>query len=350
MNWKDRSHLVPTNAGDGETINPESLASSSEPPPQEGPLLDAYSEALVQAVERVAPSVVTLYTRKGRHRARTGTGSGFILSGDGLVLTNSHVVHGADHIEVLLADGRRPDCVLRGEDPDTDLAVLRVYAPNLKPAVLGDSKALRVGQLAIAIGNPLGFQASVTAGVVSALGRSLRSISGRLMDDILQTDAALNPGNSGGPLVNSRGEVIGVNTATIPSAQGLCFAIGINTAKWVAGLLLRDGKVRRSYLGIAGQNVSLGREAAQKMGRQQSTGVLVMGVEPHGPAWGAGVREGDVLIQFDQQPVRGIDDLHRLLTHQAIGIPKDLLVWRSGDTRALRVLPSENPTHPAPGS
>ena len=306
------------------------------PPPDAG-LLDAYSQAVVRAVESVGPSVVKIEAR-GR-----GAGSGFIISPDGLVLTNSHVVHGADSVDVVLHDGRRPDAVLVGEDPHTDLAVLRVYAPNLNPVRLGDSKTLRVGQLAIAISNPYGFHATVTAGVVSALGRSLRSASGRLMDDIVQTDAALNPGNSGGPLVNSQGDVIGVNTAVILPAQGICFAIAINTAKLVTGWLVRDGRVRRSYIGMGGQNVDLPRRVVRFHGLEQTGGVLVLQVEPNRPASEAGIREGDIIVAFGGNAISGIDDLHRHLTGDTILQPCPVTLLRSNDKREVIVLPRELP-------
>jgi S1-C subfamily serine protease len=308
----------------------------------DGALLDAYSDAVVRAVETVGPSVVKIEarSRRGGSEAR-GAGSGFIISPDGLVLTNSHVVHGASSVDVVLHDGRRPDAVLIGEDPHTDLAVLRVYAPNLLPVRLADSKSLRVGQLAIAIGNPYGFHATVTAGVVSALGRSLRSASGRLMDDIVQTDAALNPGNSGGPLVNSQGEVIGVNTAVILPAQGICFAIAVNTAKLVAGWLVRDGRVRRSYVGLGGQNVDLLRRVVRFHGLDQTTGVLVLQVEPQSPATDAGLREGDVIVGFNGHVVAGIDDLHRQLTGEVIQQPCKVVILRSAEKKELTILPRE---------
>jgi S1-C subfamily serine protease len=273
---------------------------------------------------------------------RAGSGSGFIISPDGLVLTNSHVVHGADKIEVTLDDGRRPDAHLVGEDPETDLAVLRIYAPNLTAAKLGESKDLRVGQLAIAIGSPYGFQYTVTAGVVSALGRSLRASSGRLMDDIIQTDAALNPGNSGGPLVNSRGEVIGVNSAVILPAQGICFAIAIDTAKYVAGWLVKDGKIRRSYIGAGGQNVKLHRRVVRFHNLPVETGLLVVSVEPQSPAERAKLTVGDVIVEFAGQPVATIDALHKLLTESRIGIQTPLTVIRHTEKLALEIVPAES--------
>jgi S1-C subfamily serine protease len=306
-------------------------------------LLDAYSKAVVHAADEVGPSVVNIEVRK-RNGQRAGSGSGFIITQDGFVLTNSHVVHGADKIEVVLADGRRPDAHLVGEDPDTDLAVVRVYAPQLRPVRLGESKNIRVGQVAIAIGNPYGFQSTVTAGVVSALGRSFRANTGRLMDDILQTDAALNPGNSGGPLVNSRGEVIGVNTAVILPAQGICFAIGIDTAKHVAAWLIKDGKIRRSYIGVGGQNVPIHRRLVRHFQLSTATGVLVISLNQGGPAERAGLREGDVIVEFKGQPIPSIDALHKLLTGDQIGVESDLTIVRRTEKLTLQVTPAETAT------
>jgi S1-C subfamily serine protease len=268
-----------------------------------------------------------------------GHGSGFIFTQDGFILTNSHVVHEAAAMEVTLADGRRLPAHLIGEDPDTDLAVIRIDAWPLVSVQLGDSQAIRVGQLAIAIGNPYGFQATVTAGVVSALGRSLRSRSGRLIDDIIQTDAALNPGNSGGPLVNASGEVIGVNTATILAAQGLCFAIAINTAKFVAGRLIRDGVVLRSYIGVAGQTVPVPRRVVRFHRLPAETGVLVMSVEPKSPAKKAGLRQGDVIVEFDGQVIDAIDRLHRLLTDERVGVQTRLRILRQTESLTLSIVP-----------
>jgi S1-C subfamily serine protease len=311
-------------------------------------LLDAYSSAVVRASERVSPSVVHI---ESIHKARQngprgpregrGTGSGFVFTSNGYILTNSHVVHGASQVEVTLADGRRQSADLIGDDPETDLAVVRVKASDLTPAALGDSKALRVGQLAIAIGHPYGFQVTVTAGVVSALGRSLRSQAGRLIDDVLQTDAALNPGNSGGPLVNSRGEVIGVNTAIIPSAQGICFAIAVNTAKFVAGRLIRDGRVRRSRIGVAVQTVALPERVIDDHDLTVKSGVLIVAIEDHGPAEKAGLEEGDVIITFNDRPIAGLDDLHRLLTEEQVGQRANLEVLRRGSRVELDIIPEE---------
>ncbi len=304
-------------------------------------LLDAYSKAVVHAADSVGPSVVNIEAR-GRQGRAAGSGSGFIFTPDGFVLTNSHVVHGADRIEVQLGDGRRPDAHLVGDDPDTDLAVIRIYAPQLRPVRLGESKSLRVGQLAIAIGNPYGFQCTVTAGVVSALGRSFRARTGRLIDNIIQTDAALNPGNSGGPLVNSRGEGIGVNTAMIPAAQGICFAIGIDTANYVAGWLIKDGKIRRSYLGVGGQNVPLPRRLVRHYQLRCPTGVLVIAVVPGSPAAGAGLREGDVLLDYNGEPIASVDALHKLLTASQIGLHAQLTLLRGTEKLQVSVTPVES--------
>jgi S1-C subfamily serine protease len=259
------------------------------------------------------------------------------VTASGFILTNSHVVHGADEIAVLLSDGRHKEAELVGDDPDSDLAVIRVQGDNLVPAALGDSRQIRVGQLAIAIGNPLGFQCTVTAGVVSALGRSLRSASGRLMDDIIQTDAALNPGNSGGPLVTSRGEVIGVNAATILPAQGLCFAIAVNTAKLVATQLIAYGRFRRAYIGVAGQTVELPRWLRERHGLESPTAVLIAGIEPGSPAAKAGLHEGQLIVGFEDEPIASIDDLHRELTDLRVGADCWLMVVASDHATKSRV-------------
>jgi S1-C subfamily serine protease len=306
-------------------------------------LLDAYSRAVTGAADRVSPSVVHINaSRLGRGgREGRGSGSGFVFTSSGYILTNSHVVHGAGRVEVTLADGRRLPADPIGDDPETDLALVRVHADGLTSVALGDSQAVRVGQVAIAIGHPYGFQCTVTAGVISALGRSLRAQSGRLIDDVLQTDAALNPGNSGGPLVNSRGEVIGVNTAMILPAQGICFAIAINTAKFVAGRLIKDGRVRRSRIGVSVQTVALPRRVIQQHGLKVDGGVLVLGVEPGGPAERTGLQEGDVLVGLDEHPVAGIDDLHRLLTEERVNVWTRLKVLRGTDKLTLDIIPRE---------
>jgi S1-C subfamily serine protease len=271
-----------------------------------------------------------------------GSGSGFIFTPDGFVLTNSHVVHGALRIDVVLTDGGRYQAELIGDDPDTDLAVVRISAPSLVPANLGNSQNAKVGQLVIAIGNPYGFQCTVTTGVVSALGRSLRSTSGRLIDNIIQTDAALNPGNSGGPLVNSRGEVVGVNTALILPAQGICFAIGINTAKFVAGRLIRDGKIRRGFIGVAGQNVPLPRRIVRFHNLPADSGIFVISLEPGSPAQRAGLQEGDVILSYSGRPTSGIDDLHKLLTDANVGVASPLTVLRGTERRTLQIIAEES--------
>jgi len=270
-----------------------------------------------------------------------GGGSGFIFTPDGLILTNSHVVHGATRIEVSLNDGRRFPAVLIGDDPATDLAVVSIDAPTLLATPLGDSQQIRVGQLVIAIGNPYGFQYSVTAGVVSALGRSLRSRSGRLIDDVIQTDAALNPGNSGGPLVSAAGSVVGVNTATILPAQGICFAIGINTAKFVASRLLRDGRIRRSYIGVVAQTVPLPRRLARYHGLTQEGGIVVVSVEPGSPAERARLHDGDLVVAIDGQAIAGVDDLHRLLTETRVGVQALVTVLRGPQKLELEIVPEE---------
>lgn len=311
-------------------------------------LLDAYSATVTRAVGRMSPSVVHIEvhqtagrTRSGEPRERQGGGSGFVFTPDGLILTNSHVVHDAARIAVTLSDGRHMPAALIGEDPASDLAVIRVDEPGLVSAELGDSQKLRVGQIAIAIGAPYGFQSSVTAGVVSALGRSLRSYSGRLIDDVIQTDAALNPGNSGGPLVDSAGRVVGVNTATILPAQGICFAIGINTAKFVASRLLRDGRIRRSYVGISGQTVPIHRRVVRFYDLAMETGALVLAIEENSPAKRAGLQSGDIVIALEGQPVAGVDDLHRLLTEVRVGVSCALTVLRWTEKLELKVVPEE---------
>lgn len=317
----------------------------AEQPADDDELLDSYSQVVTRAVERVAASVIKIdvtFPPRARQPEHQGSGSGFIFTPDGFALTNSHVIRGASKISVSLADGRRVVATVVGDDPHTDLAVIRVEAPNLTPATLGDSQAIRPGQIAVAIGNPYGFQATVTAGVVSALGRSLPSRSGRLVEDVIQTDAALNPGNSGGPLVNSRGEVIGVNTAIIQAAQGICFAIAINTAKLIAARLIRDGRVRRSYVGISGQTVPLLTRVVRYFGLPAETAVFIVSVERGSPADRAGLHEGDLLVGFGEAPVRGIDDLLRLLTEDRVGIAAPISIIRGSERLTLSITPAES--------
>jgi S1-C subfamily serine protease len=320
--------------------------------PSDDELLDAYSHGVIGAAEKVSPAVVNIdvgqrsqgqqATYPRRPPETRGSGSGFIFTPDGFIITNSHVVHRANRIEVTLADGRRFQADLIGDDPDTDIAVVRIHGADLVPARLGDSQSIRVGQVVIAIGNPYGFQCTVTAGVVSALGRSLRSRSGRLIDNVIQTDAALNPGNSGGPLVTSRGEVIGVNTAVIFPAQGLCFAVAINTATFVAGRLIKDGKVRRSYIGVAGQDVPLPRRLTRFHNLLVESGILVTSIEPGSPAHRAGLIEGDVIIGYNGDPVGGIDDLQRQLTETQMGARSRVTIIRRTDKLDLAIVPEES--------
>lgn len=316
--------------------------------PDDSTLLDAYSRAVVTAAERVSPSVVNIEVTQrvqrrpgGAEREAHGGGSGFIFTPDGLILTNSHVVHSASRIDVSLSDGQRFPATLIGDDPASDLAVVRVDAPMLKAAEMGDSQQLRVGQLVIAIGNPFGFQYSVTAGVVSALGRSLRSRTGRLIDDVIQTDAALNPGNSGGPLVTSEGRVVGVNTATILPAQGICFAIGINTAKFVASRLLRDGRIRRSYIGVVAQTVPLPRRLVRFHDLPVESAIAVVSVESGSPAERAGLRQSDLVVALDGKQIAGVDDLHRLLTETQVGARSHLTVIRGPQKLEMAIVPEE---------
>lgn len=330
-----------------ETDTGASRPIGSKVQPDDSQLFDAYSRTVVGAVARVAPAVVNINVKQ-RLRAPhgdseiSGNGSGFVITPDGFILTNSHVVHDASAITVNLPDGREYPAQLTGDDPDTDLAVIRVDAPQLRHVRLADSDNLQVGQLAIAIGNPLGFEASVTAGVISALGRSMRAQSGRLIDNIIQTDAALNPGNSGGPLVNSAGEVVGVNTAMIRPAQGICFAIGSNTAKFVAGWLIRDGKIRRSYIGVAGQNVPIHRRIVRFYALALETGVLVISVEKNSPAERAGLRQGDVIVAFNGQRIGSVHHLHKVLVGEQINVSASLTIIRHTDKLELSILPAES--------
>jgi S1-C subfamily serine protease len=330
---------------------PQPTAANPAISDRDSSLLDAYSKAVVQSAEKVSPSVVFIEATKmlpqtwgtaARERRETrSSGSGFVFTPDGFILTNSHVVHDTSRLTVALNDGRRFEAAMVGDDPASDVAVIRISAGGLVAAPLGDSEKIRVGQLAIAIGNPYGFQYSVTAGVVSALGRSLRSESGRLIDNVIQTDAALNPGNSGGPLVNSNGEVIGVNTAVILPAQGLCFAVAINTAKFVAARLIKDGKIRRAYLGLGGQNVTIPRIVVRSQQLKTEAGVLVISVEKQSPAERAGLNQGDVIIALDGAAVRSVDDLHKVLTEARIGSSCELTLLRQSQKISLPVVAQE---------
>ena len=325
---------------DDET--PLAPATVAPVPPDDTALLDAYSQAIIDVVDRVGPAVVRIDVWHAGKTQRTGSGSGVIVAPDGLVLTNSHVVGGAARVELMTTEGRGLTARVVGDDPDTDLALVRVDAPVTLPAArLGDSKTLRRGQLVVAIGNPLGFESTVTAGVVSALGRSLRARTGRLIDDVIQTDAALNPGNSGGPLVSSRGEVIGVNTAIIQGAQGICFAVAANTANFVLGELVRHGRVRRAYIGISAQQTTIPRRMQLANGLAQSSAATITASEPGSPANRAGLLTGDMIVSLDGEPVTGADDLIRLLTGERIGRIIEVGVLRLGKPRVFTLVPEE---------
>ncbi len=343
---------------DGAQRSP-ALATGPQPA-ADATLLDAYSRAVIAAAAQVTPSVVNIEVRRrlrergsrrspGGDPARdgparevpAGSGSGFVFTPDGFVMTNSHVVHGAGAIEVTLTDGRIAAAQVVGDDPWTDVAVVRIHADDLVPARLGDSRALQVGQLVVAIGSPFGFQTTVTAGVVSALGRSLRSQTGHLVDNLIQTDAALNPGNSGGPLVSSAGEVVGMNTAVVAPAQGICFAIAVNTAQYVASRLIRDGRLAHGRIGVVAQNVPIQRRVVRFFGLTSETGVLVAGVEPGSPAQLAGLREGDLIVAADGRDLPDVDALHRLLTEHEVGRALTLTVVRRAERREFAVTPVE---------
>lgn len=340
-----------THAADG----PSSEAASRSADHGDAELLDAYSSAVVQVVERVGPSVAHLavWTPSGLRRGRAtadgqpvpyGTGSGFVFTPDGFMLTNSHVVERATRVRATFADGSSYDAHVVGKDPDTDLAVLRVHATSLVAATLGDSRRLRAGQLVIAIGNPLGFASTVTSGIVSALGRTMRSQSGRLIDAVIQTDAALNPGSSGGPLVDSHGRVVGINTAVIAGAQGICFAVPISTAHVVIPQLIAEGRVRRAWLGVSGQTMQLSRRRVQLSHLSAATAVLVTETTTGGPADRAGIRAGDILVALGGSVVTGVDDLQRLLTRDHIGSAMTVTLLRDGAQLELSVMPSERAT------
>jgi len=307
--------------------------------PSDAALLDAYSRAVVDAAETVGPAVLHLQVEAANGRG--GAGSGVVFTPDGYVLTNSHVAGAAKHLLATFPDGRAMGASLVGDDPDTDLAVLRLDGEAPAYARLGDARRLRVGQLVIAIGNPFGFQATVTAGVVSALGRSLRARSGRLIDSVIQTDAALNPGNSGGPLVTSAGEVVGINTAIIAAAQGICFSISANTVEFVAARLIRDGRVRRSYIGLSGQSIALPRRVVRFHDLARESGVRVEATAPNGAARAAGVLSGDIIVGFAGEAVGTVDELHRLLTEERVGKPAALAVLRRTEKKEFTVSPRE---------
>ncbi|HXW23403.1 MAG TPA: trypsin-like peptidase domain-containing protein [Xanthobacteraceae bacterium] len=325
----------------------DGLAAQAAPPPvapadDDDALLDAYSRAVTGVADKIGPAVVRIDVFKGKRPARAGSGSGVIVAPDGLVLTNSHVVGGASRVELTTVDGRNLTARVVGDDPHTDLALVRADAAvTLPSARLGDSKKLRRGQLVVAIGNPLGFESTVTAGVISALGRSLRAQSGRLIDDVIQTDAALNPGNSGGPLASSRGEVVGINTAVILGAQGICFAVAANTASFVLGELVRHGRVRRAFIGVSAQQTAIPRRLQVAASLDQASAATVIAIEPASPAAEAGLMSGDVIVRLDGTPVTGADDMIRILTGERIGRPVEVEVIRLGTRRRFSLTPRD---------
>jgi S1-C subfamily serine protease len=320
------------------------VATVERPTPSEEEAMDAYSKVITNVVDSVRDAVVNVEVGHAAARGRPGghgSGSGFVIAPDGFVVTNSHVVHGASQIRVTLADGRAFPATLVGEDPHSDMALIHISAPTLLPAELGDSQRLRVGQLVVAIGSPLGFQTTVTAGVISGLGRSFRASTGRLIDNVIQTDAALNPGNSGGPLLDSRGRVIGINTAVILPAQGICFAVPVNTAKFVIPHLMREGRVRRSYIGLGGQEVPLHRRIVRYFDLKQSAGVMAAQVMENSPAQRAGIREGDIILSLNEQPAESVDALHRMLTDTLVGRTVPAKVLRGTEIVTLQVTPAD---------
>jgi S1-C subfamily serine protease len=344
----EASASEPTHTADAR--EPSERSDRSDSSRLDAAVLDAYSRTITAVADEASPSVVRIDVegpppvnpklgRPGRPEQATGSGSGFVFTPDGYVLTNSHVVSGARRITVTMLDGRKLPGHLVGDDPDTDVAVVRVHATELAHLTFADSSAVRVGQIAVAVGNPFGFDCTVTAGVVSALGRSLRTKTGRLIDDVIQTDAALNPGNSGGPLVDSRARVIGVNTAMILPAQGICFAIASNTASFVVAKLIHEGRIRRAYLGVAGQNVPLHRRVVRYHELARENAVFVVGVEPNGPAARAGLRDGDMIVAFDGKAIAGMDDLHKLLTEEQAGHQVPVVVLRGAERHTFAVTP-----------
>jgi S1-C subfamily serine protease len=329
---------------DDESLSLGSAAPPSAAPADDGAVLDAFSRAVTEVAERIGPAVVRLDMRARGDGRRMGSGSGVIVAPDGLILTNSHVVGGSNRVDVTTVDGRSLTAHVVGDDPDTDLALVRVDSGDTLPAAkLGDSKRLKRGQLVVAIGNPLGFESTVTAGVVSALGRSLRARNGRLIEDLIQTDAALNPGNSGGPLVSTHGEVVGINTAVIMGAQGICFAVAANTASFVLSELIRHGRVRRSYIGISAQQSAIPRRLQVAANLVQDGGAMIATVETGSPADRAGLLTGDIVVALDGEKVTGADDLIRLLTGERIGREVTIDVLRFGKPRSFAVTPTERP-------